>query len=53
MDMSVNTLDRCSVGGMSDEFKENLIISTFETACLGKQECEMPIDISTLFDTTC
>lgn len=53
MDMYVNTLDRCSVGGMPDQTMEDLIISTFETACIGQQECEMPIDIITMFDTTC
>lgn len=53
MDMKVNTLDKCTVGQMSDSSYDDLIIEAFNTACVGKNECEMPIDISTMFDATC
>ena len=35
-DMSVNTLDRCTVGRMPDQAIEDKIVEAFNTACLGK-----------------
>jgi hypothetical protein len=36
MDMKVNTLDRCTVGQMSDILLEKVIETTFNEACVGK-----------------
>jgi len=51
--MKVNTLGRCTVGRMLDSAIETQIVKSFNATCLGKKECELPIDISTMFDATC
>lgn len=51
--MSVSTLDRCTVGQMSSTEKEKAIIATFNTNCVGKAECEMPLDYKSMFTDEC
>lgn len=48
--MSVSTLDRCTVGSMAEEAKEEAILKAFTDNCVGKAECSMPIDYGTMFD---
>jgi hypothetical protein len=51
--MSVNTLDRCTVGSMPDKSNEDAILKAFNDNCIGKMECDMPFDFLTMFDAPC
>jgi hypothetical protein len=51
MDMSVKTISKCSLGGMSGPSNQ-AITSAFE-ACKGKKSCQMDIDFASMFDAHC
>ena len=51
MNMTVQTIDRCSYGNMG-EF-DTKIKDAFDAACIGKRECEIDFNYLTMLDAKC